>query len=83
VFADQQWLTAVHCSQCHDLLLNMRGRTQQQRPGVVQMQFQSRKTDLELFKERAEALQQAVVVLEEGITASRAQVTHYPPLHSF
>ncbi len=44
----------------------------------MQMQFQSRKTDLELFKDRAEALQQAVVVLEEGIAASRAQVTQHP-----
>ncbi len=55
----------------------MGGGTQQHCPGVVQMQFQSRKTDLELFKERAEALQQAVVVLEEGIAASRAQVTSH------
>ena len=53
----------------------MGGRTQQECLGVVQMQFQSRKTDLELFKDRAEALQQAIVVLEEGIAASRAQVT--------
>ena len=55
----------------------MGGGTQQHCPGVVQMQFQSRKTDLELLKERAEALQQAVVVLEEGIAASRAQVTSH------
>lgn len=41
----------------------------------VQMQFQSRKADLGLFKERAGALEQAVVILEEGIAASRAQVT--------
>ncbi|DBA87444.1 TPA: hypothetical protein ACH3X1_004485 [Trebouxia sp. C0004] len=46
----------------------------QQMPAHEQVQFQSRKTDLNLFKERAEALQQAVVVLEEGIATSRAQV---------
>ena len=40
----------------------------------MQTQFQSRKADLATFKERAEALQQAVTVLQEGITASRAQV---------
>ena len=51
------------------------GRTQLQHPCIVQMQLQNRKIDLELFKERAEALQQAGVALEEGITASRAQQT--------
>lgn len=61
----------------------MGARTKQQRPGVVQMQFQSRKTDLELFKERAKALQQALVVLEEGIAASRAQVTPHHDHGSF
>ena len=40
----------------------------------MQMQFHSRKTDLARFKEQAEALKQAVMVLEEGIAASRAQV---------
>lgn len=38
------------------------------------MQFQSRKADLAVFKERAQALQQAVDILEEGIAASRSQV---------
>ncbi len=55
----------------------MGGSIQQQHPGVVQMQFQSSGDTLfkELFKETAEALQQAFAVLEEGIAASRAQVT--------
>lgn len=38
------------------------------------MQFEGRKADLAMFKERAEALQRAVVILEEGIATSRAQV---------
>ena len=38
------------------------------------MQFERRKADLGIFKERAEALQRAVTILEEGIAASRAQV---------
>ena len=41
----------------------------------MQMQFQSRKTDLATFQERAEALERAIAVLEEGITNSRAQVS--------
>lgn len=48
----------------------------------VQMQFQSRKADLGLFKERAGALEQAVVILEEGISASRAQVIPKGPVFS-
>ena len=41
------------------------------------MRFEGRKADLAMFKERAEALHRAVVILEEGIAASRAQVqTH-------
>lgn len=48
---------------------------------AVQMQFEGRKADLALFKERAEALQRAVVILEEGIAASRAQV-HYTSHHT-
>ena len=59
-------------------LFNVGGNSKQQNHGVVQMQFQSRKTDLELFQERAEALQQAVVVLDAGIAASRAQVITDP-----
>ena len=43
---------------------------------ALQMQFEGRKADLTLLKERAEALQRAVVILEDGIAASRAQV-HY------
>lgn len=42
---------------------------------VTQMQFQKRKSDLVVFKDRAEALKQAVGILEEGIAASRAQVS--------
>ena len=38
------------------------------------MQFERRKADLAMFKERAQALQRAVAVLQEGIAASRAQV---------
>lgn len=38
------------------------------------MQFEGRKADLAMFKERAEALHRAVAILEEGIAASRAQV---------
>ena len=41
---------------------------------MVQMQFEGRKADLAMFKERAEALQTAVAILEKGIAASRAQV---------
>lgn len=40
------------------------------------MQFERRKADLAMFKERAEALQRAVVILEEGIAASKAQVAY-------
>ncbi|KAL0051989.1 hypothetical protein WJX82_005987 [Trebouxia sp. C0006] len=61
-------------SKCKKLKDERSSNKAQQMPAHEQMQFQSRKTDLELFKERAEALQQAVVVLEEGIAASRAQV---------
>ena len=42
--------------------------------GGSQIQFEGRKADLAMFKERAEALHRAVVILEEGIAASRAQV---------
>ena len=38
------------------------------------MRFEGRKSDLAMFKERAEALHRAVVILEEGISASKAQV---------
>ena len=38
------------------------------------MQFEGRKADLAVFKERAEALQKAVSVLDQGIAVSRAQV---------
>lgn len=46
--------------------------------GGLQMQFEGRKADLAMFKERAEALHRAVVILEEGIAASRAQVHSAP-----
>lgn len=45
--------------------------------GGLQMQFEGRKADLAMFKERAEALCRAVVILEEGIAASRAQVNKH------
>ncbi|KAL0034643.1 hypothetical protein WJX77_000708 [Trebouxia sp. C0004] len=61
-------------SKCKKLKEERSSNKAQQMPAHEQVQFQSRKTDLNLFKERAEALQQAVVVLEEGIATSRAQV---------
>ena len=68
MLAAQQWLTAT--LSMPRIFHIMGGRTQLQHPGIVQMQLQNRKIDLELFKERAEALQQAGVALEEGTTAS-------------
>lgn len=43
---------------------------------MLQVQFQKRKSDLVVFRERAEALQKAVHILEEGISFSRDQVSH-------
>ena len=47
------------------------------------MQFQKRKSDLALFKERAEALQKAVHILDEGIASSRSQVSLCFAMHRF
>ena len=49
---------------------------------VSQMQFQKRKSDLALFKDRAEALQKAVDILEEGIASSRAQVGYLKTVYT-
>lgn len=43
----------------------------------LQIRFEGRKADLAMFKERAGALQGAVAILEEGIAASRAQVSSH------
>ena len=43
---------------------------------AVQVLFQQRQEALAHFQQRAQVLQQAAVVLEEGIQASRAQVGH-------
>lgn len=43
----------------------------------LQIRFEGRKADLSMFKDRAKALQGAVAILEEGIAASRAQVSSH------
>ena len=43
---------------------------------AVQVLFQQRQEALAQFQQRAQVLQQAAVVLEEGIQASRTQVDH-------
>ncbi|KAL3152957.1 hypothetical protein ABBQ38_011987 [Trebouxia sp. C0009 RCD-2024] len=59
---------------CRKLQAERKANKAHEVPAQEQMQFEGRKADLAMFKERAEALHRAVAILEEGIAASRAQV---------
>lgn len=58
----------IHVERCKTLRLNLSGMS-------VQMRVEKRRSDLAMFKDRAEALRKAVHILDAGIAFSRTQVS--------